>query len=147
MNFEKIYWVWKKFESKDRDSILKELDRLVEFGENVFTSFKAYGVYNSLYNLHLKHIEKDFIVPQEIINLFKDIKNISQDAYYFLTDGFEIINLVDFLKLEYLDDSVKAKVYIDFIEYTRYLRYIFKRIINENDEEKKKIMLRGILGI
>ena len=145
MEFERIYWLWRMYEAKGKDIIFKELDELVSCGEKGLDALFAYDYkLKSLYNICIEEVINP---PKGIVEFFKGIKKVSEKAYIFATDGHDILNLKKYFKFEDVDSSMRFEKCKEFIDFSRHIRYVFKKMLNESEEKKKKIMLKGILGI
>ena len=145
MLFERIYWIWRGYEIRGKRTILQELDELVSCGEESFNAMVSYGEnFSSLYDAF---IDDNIKVPVEIIKFFARVKDVSKEAYDFLTGGHDIGDLKNYLKNNNSYKENRFDNHKDLIDFLRHIRYMFSRIVNESDEEKKKKILRGLLGM
>lgn len=143
--FERIYWDLYKLKSIGKENVFKQLDSIVDVSKIGYNALIAYGErFDALYDANINSISFE---SKEFLIFMSEIKSISSDSYEFLTSGHDILNINTYLKFKDLDYVQKLKMYKEYMNFTVYLRYSFKKIINEPDKEKQKIMLKGMLGM
>ena len=99
--------------------------------------------YRSMYKAQIKDSPMD--LPM-LYKFFSDIKEFSEEAYQFITEGYDILNLKEFLACEDLSLGETSEVIWGIYSYSRYITYAIERLLNEEDFEKQCIMLRGLAG-
>lgn len=143
--FEKIYWNWKKLESKERKTVEREILDIETNAKFCFGILEAHlDKYEAVYdNASLSGIKN---IPN-IAEFFKSIKTISKEAYEFITDGYDMEDLRTFLALrnKYMNDVVDTV--FGFLNYSRYISYAFMKVLKEENEDKKRNLLKGMLGL
>ena len=100
--------------------------------------------YSFMYNRVGDNGETDF----PIITMFlKEVEAHSKEAYDFLTEGYDIANFKEYIKLKGKNSDEITKIVFGLNDYSVYFQHAFVKVLNETDERKKKIMLRGMLGM
>jgi len=146
INFEyaKLYVAITNLKSNDRRNITKELTEFKNICSSCFTLVNASSPpYRSMYKAQIKDSPMDLPI---LYKFFSDIKTFSEEAYQFITEGYDILNLKEFLACENLSLRETSEVIWGVYSYSKYIAYALEKLLNEENFEKQRIMLRGLTG-
>lgn len=141
----RIYTAWKEFEAEGINVIEPELQRLIKVSNTYYNiATRHFGDYIVAYDHYAKNENTDFVTLNKFLEA---VKSVSQEAYESITEGHDIINFITYIsfhkrKVESVDREV-----IRLTKFVSYFAHAILRILNEPNEDKKQIMLRGLIGM
>lgn len=140
--FEKVFEAWKKLESFDRHKLEQELNQFIAVCRGCRKmAFAMQKDYSAMYRM-------DTVEEMPIIMaFFKEVAEYSAEAYAYLSEGHDMLNLKIYLKMKGVDVGKIPIILNSLLGYSEYLRHSFLRIYDEPDAKKKEIMLRGMLAM
>ena len=128
----------------DKRDVIKELEEFKQICRNCYTLVNAlFPKHSELYKLQVSEIYIDLPI---LCKFFEDIKEYSKEAYEFITEGYDILNLKEFLICEKLSYRETSDTIWGIYSYSKYITYAIEKILKEKDTEKQLIMLRGLTG-
>ena len=141
----KIFEAWKRLEANDRKKIEKELNLLKETCRDCSNlMISATNNYIGMYNIYCRHKMQTLTI---IMTFFREVKENSEIAYECISEGHDIANIVEYMELKEKTPFEIANTIFNMSEYATYIKHAFLRIVDEPDEEKKYVMLRGLIGM
>lgn len=145
LSFKKIYVAWLRLESYGRNAVEKELK---DFADICRGSVKMAIAMPENYSFMYNRIDERNNIDLPILSEFlKEVEKISKEAYNFLTEGYDIINFKEYIKLKGKSTNDVVAITYNLKSYSTFIQYAFMKLFDEKDEKKKKIMLKGLLGI
>ena len=139
---EKIFKVWE--EMRNSKELEDEVHRFREWCQGYTdTVVLSINNYKKMYKAYTPYIEEFPILT----SFLKEVKQISNEAYDYLTEGHDIINLKEYLSFvgkqsnEITNELIALKTYSVFIEHA------FIKLLHEPNIDKRYIMLRGLVGM
>ena len=140
-----IFEAWKRLEANDKTKIEWELNLLKEVcRECSRLMISATNNYIGMYNFYCKPKLQKLSI---IMTFFREVKENSKNAYECISEGHDIANIVEYMELKGKNPFEIANTIFTMSEYSIYIKHAFLRIIDETDEEKKYVMLRGLIGM
>ena len=97
-----------------------------------------------IYKLQARRLHIDLPI---LSKFFEDIKGYSKEAYECITEGYDILNLKEFLICENITQSEAFDVIRGICKYSKYITYAIEKLFKEQNEDKQIIMLRGLIGM
>lgn len=145
LRLQKIFLVWDKLQTHDIEEIeneLKEINIICTHCRKIVKT--SLNQYTNIYDLLCKeNINKLPILT----SFFNDLETFSKEAYDFLTEGYDMANLIDYLRLENKDTSEIFDIIIGITEYSIYMRHAILKICKEKSVAKRRMMIRGLVGM
>ena len=138
--FEKVFEAWKKLESYGRHKLEQELNQFIALCHGCRKmAFAMQKDYSAMYRM-------DTVEEMPIIMaFFKEVEKHSAEAYTYLSEGHDMVNLKVYLKMKGKDAGKVPLILNSMVDYSEYLKHSFLRIFDEPDAKKKEIMLRGMI--
>lgn len=143
-DFDRIFEAWKAVEGVGDVVVHNEIAVLEANGANAMSAAVSYVKHKDFYRAYIK---KAIVATPNISIFFKIVKEISEEAYIFISNGHDFINPIEYFQFKDSFESEKNDKIFEMRSYSRYLAYAFRRIVEQEDEAKKKSMLRGLLGM
>ena len=150
-DFDRIFEAWKTIDNENVTALkyaqfYREISIMESNSENAMAAMEISINSKHFYDIYIT--ERYIKETPLICEFFKVIKDVSEEAYEFISGGHDYINFVKYLKFSGMTErSEKINRIIELKNHTRYLAYAFRRILKQKDESKKKSMLRGLLGM
>lgn len=143
--FEKLFHVWKRFEKNDKKQIECELNELITVGEYCKAHMGSLITwYSASYVVFCNKDNKDIPLLTE---LFTQIKLVCEQAYINITEGHDIINLKKYVMCEDKSKECIVNTVCNFKNYSIFLKHYITKILNETNEDKKRVLFKGLIGI
>ena len=88
-------------------------------------------------------------MPQTPIlqDFFEKLKYASKEDYEFFAEGHDLVNLDSYLSFDGKGSFEVATSLCEFKNYVQYLCHGFKKMLNQTDEKKKRVIFRGLIGL
>ena len=145
LTFENVFFSWKRLEANGREKVDAELRALIDMCKGcrkvANTMIKHYS---ALYTSWTSEDANNFPI---ITQFFGELKNYSEEAYAFMTEGYDLANIKEYLLFDKKGEFEIMLTLFGINEYVIYLRHALLKIFDESDEAKKRSMLRGLLGM
>lgn len=125
------------------DAVAWELDdfsRLIAGYEKMSRGYSDYGFVRCI------HLSKEVDIGPIFKSFLKYVRDCSKEAYLFVTDGHDIMNLKEYLAFSKLERKEIIKKLEELNSHAKYLQYIVLKIMKEKREEERLAMLAGLLG-
>ena len=142
--FDRIFEAWKELEANGAVTIHNEIAVLEANGVNAMSAAISYVKHKDFYRTHIKRV---IMETPNISKFFQTVEEISEEAYQFISNGHDFINPIEYFQFKDKFESEKNDKIFEMKSYSRYLAYAFRRIVEQEDEAKKKSILRGLLGL
>lgn len=100
--------------------------------------------YSSACNFYINNVT----VQMPIINeFFRVVRDVSEEAYQFMTEGHDVLNFKEYIAShERKISNVSGEVF-RLSNYSEFLAHTILKILDEPDERKKRLMIRGFIGM
>lgn len=145
LEYAKLYMALNHLKLNDEREIIKELNDFKGICINCFNLINSSTPpYTGVYMSYIRDIPWELPI---LSNFFGEIKDFSCEAYQYITDGYDILNLKEFLLCKDKEWKEASDIIWGIYKYSKYISYAIEKLLKEKDWEKQIIMLKGLTGV
>lgn len=141
---ERVFRAWEEVEKNKEDVKIELSEFKRDCANHLNLAIKCTGECYHLYDMYVKNFDPKLTV---ITKFLQELKNISESSYYFMTEGYDVINIKQHLTFRGVE---RIKIIADLVrlkDLSVFLEHCIIKILNERNVNKKHLMLRGLIGM
>lgn len=142
---QKIFEILKQIEATEKVDLEVDLENLKEICRIYYNLVDGkYGENAGAYENYIVRKNLEFPVLYKFIWA---VKNVSKEAYEYMMEGHDLLNIRRYLMLYEGNESAIIAKAAQVYEFCECFEHSILKLINETDETKKLLMLRGLIGM
>lgn len=142
---ERIFEAVKKLEKVGKKTLTNELENLREICDTYYNIVdRSFGTHNVSHDIYINHVTMELPMIFEFLGV---VKHVSEEAYQFLTEGHDLLNLRYYLAFHKRNVSNVLKKAHELSSFCEFFEHSILKLVREPNEEKKRLMIRGLVGM